>query len=187
MKTKIAIIRLAVVILMSAIGQRLAAQGLQNPNLGNTGGLYQPPSNAVLIATTSDGQDVSSGLTVTVGQPIPTVTFTTTAYGPALINHWDVFLKTAIGGLPYFGIAPGLTIASSAGSVIFIDAGNAPVSSVSGASEAKVSSTLVQLIGTPTQTGIFDIVLNGRDTNGDGSPLFDYFIHVNAVPILQPK
>jgi hypothetical protein len=164
------------------IGQRLTAQVIVNPH---------PPGSAVpgesirlpgaLTATTPTGQDVTGGFRVVVGQPIPTVTFGLGGPGVTPPESWVIF--TAAGQLtetPVYGIAPGLSLLGAPGQVIhngtfdtfFFD------------------SSPAQLIGTPTQTGVFDITMwagseadiDASDHNGATSDIFDFYITVVAAP-----
>ena len=164
------------------LGQGSAPGGGQNPNEGNTAGAGSTQiSNATLVATTADGRDVSSGLTVLVGQPISTVTFTLGGSGLPTIGSWSVVLApnlpTFAEPLPYYGIAPGLGIVG-----------------VTGAGGSSLNNTSVaQLAGTPTQTGTFDIALAAATTEnfsssasslsgGSRSQVFDYVIIVTPAP-----
>ena len=154
-------------------GPRLAAQ---NPNLGNTSGLGGTVQ-AILTATDSNGRDVSNGLTVVVGQPIPTVTFAASWPGVPAARSWAIRLN-AISQNPYI-IAPGLSILNST----LVTGNTGPIESdVNNAATA-------QLAGTPTQTGLFGIgitafmLAGGLNANtGTGSQLFSYLILVDAAP-----
>ena len=166
--------------LLAAAGPPLAAQG--NPNLANTAGLFGTTiQGAVLTATTADGQDVSNGLTAVIGEPISTVTFTITGPGVMPVGSWSIgILNQRVGLLPTYGIAPGLsvpnaTISYSGG---FNGSGTPSNYSLSNASTA-------ELVGTPTQTGIFDISVTAAQKQafqGATTPTFDYIIRVNAAP-----
>ena len=152
-----------------ATGQRLAAQS-GNSNVGNMSGLMAAYLAGTLSATTSTGQDVSSSLTVVVGQPIPTVTFGLVGSGITSPGSWEIFENgdSVAPGTDDGGAAPG----SGASSVYFTVGPN------------------TQLVGTPTQTGLFDFSLRAgslgavaaTQTNGAFSSTFNYFVNVVAAP-----
>ena len=178
--------KLVVATLCLAMGQNLAAQS-GNSNVGNTAGLYQTIlSQATLTATTSDGLDVSSSLTVVVGQPIPTVTFALAGSGVMPAGSWSISLislQALVGrpGVPYYGIAPGLSILGATIGYAGGFNGDGTTPSTASLGDASVA----QLVGTPTQTGIFDISITateGIGFQGARTPTFDYFILVNAAP-----
>ena len=167
------------------MGRNLAAQTGSNPNQGNTNGLGLAYLAGTLTATTSTGQDVSSGLTVVVGQPIPTVTFGLAGSGVTAPGSWFIIenASTAIGGTPSYGIAPGLSVLGAYPQI------NAYSGVVPG-NFLVADSTPAQLVGTPTQTGIFDFTMAAGSAPSYGqsvvvgtvSKVFDYFIKVVAAP-----
>ena len=181
MKIKITTLFVATLVLgrlPGLLAQASAPGAAPNPNLGNVSGAGSAQiSNASLVATTADGRDVSSGLTVPVGQPIPTVTFTLGGSGLPTIGSWSAVLApnlpTFAEPLPYYGIAPGLEIVGSTAGLLN-------------------NSAVAQLAGTPTQTGIFDIALAAATTanfsgsasslsGGSRSQVFEYIIIVTAL------
>ena len=152
------------------MGQRLAAQVIVYPFESDQQDTRLP---GTLTATTSTGQDVTGGFTVVVGQPIPTMTFGLAGSGVTPPRSWVIFEDPRPGGLegaivesPYNGIAPGLSIIGGSNSVP------------------------AQLVGTPTQIGIFDITIQAGSGPsieesyhyGAASDVFDYFIKVVAAP-----
>ncbi len=157
--------RLALAILFFALGRELRAQS-GNSNVGNTAGLYQTIlSQAVLTATTSTGQDVSAGLTVPVGQPMPTVTFSISGPGVLPAGSWLVLLvgESGVSGEDYYGMAPGLSIL---GGTFLYNSG--PVGSGPPIESVLSGATVAQLGGTPTQIGTWDITLVAYQTQGSG-------------------
>jgi len=172
--------------LLAGIGQ-----DTPNPsNVGNTSGLGVTIQQAVLTATTSDGQDVSNGLNVPVGQPIPTVTFSISGPGVTPAASWLIVQvpggntlladsRAALTALDYYGIAPGLSILGG------LPLYRSPNASGQAPETELLSASVVQLAGTPSQTGLFDINLTAYESaglQGAATPNFDYIILVTAAP-----
>ena len=198
MRIKFILFGLASVALFFSGGGNLAADiGPDTPNssnVGNTAGLgVTILTQAVLTATTSDGQDVSGGLTVPVGQPMPTVTFSISGPGVAPAGSWLIVLvpggnnlvtssRSAGTPLDSYGIAPGLAILGGFPLYSYRDG---PVPSAPPVETELLNASVAQLGGTPTQTGIFDITLVACESSGlqgASTEYFDYIMRVTAAP-----